>query len=235
MITRRRFLESASAAGVLWAISGRAARADAPAMTRETRDAMTPDQALDALVQGNARFVGGGMRPRDLMAQVRATATGQYPFAAVLDCMDSRVPPEIVFDQGIGDVFIVRVAGNFVDVDLLGSLEFATKVSGAKLVVVLGHTDCGAIKGACDDVQLGNLTATLSHIAPAVYAVPDTDGGRSSKNKAFVQKVAEANVRLNVKAIGERSAVMRELVDAKQLRVVGAMYDLATGKVTFSG
>lgn len=193
----------------------------------------TPDQAVDALRAGNARFLARRQSGRDLLAQVQATAGGQQPFAAVLGCIDSRVAPEIVFDQGIGKIFAARIAGNFADTDMLGSLEFATKLAGARAIVVLGHTECGAIKGACDGAQLGNLTATLAHLAPAVEAVTDVEGERDSKNRAFVQAVADQNVRLTVEALTARSEVMAELVKSGQLVIVGAMYDVGTGEVEF--
>jgi carbonic anhydrase len=232
MTTRRRFLQSASATGLMLALSGRGASGQVPSMTKEARRGITPDQALALLEEGNARFVTGKMLERDLMAQVRATASGQYPFAGVLGCIDSRVPPELVFDQGIGDIFSARVAGNFVNTDFIGSFEFATKIAGAKLIVVLGHTECGAIKGACDSAQFGNLTSTLSNIMPAVYAVNGVPGERTSKNSAFVQEVARENVRLNVKALTVRSAVLHDLVETGQIKVVGAMHDVATGRVS---
>ncbi len=235
MTTRRQFLRSLSAAGALLAASGRAAAAAVPAMTMQARDAMTPDQALALLRAGNERFVTGRMLERDLAAQVRATASGQYPFAVVLGCIDSRVPPELVFDQGIGDIFSARIAGNFANTDLIGSLEFATKLAGAKLIVVLGHTECGAIKGACDNAQLGNLTTTLSKIMPAVYTVTGVQGDRSSKNRAFVREVTRENVRLNVQALTDRSAVLRGLVDGNRIKVVGAMHDVDSGRVSLLG
>ncbi|MCI0454864.1 MAG: carbonic anhydrase [Candidatus Dadabacteria bacterium] len=235
MANRRQFLQSLSAAGILLAVSGSSVQSEVPVMSKEAQGDTTPDQALALLKEGNERFVSGKMLKRDLMAQVRATAWGQYPFAAVLGCIDSRVPPEFVFDQGIGDIFSARVAGNFADTDIIGSLEFATRIAGAKLIVVLGHTECGAIKGACDNAQLGNLTQTLSNILPAVYAVRDVQGERNSKNNAFVQQVTEANVRLNVQALTDRSTVMQGLVKQGQLKVVGAMYDVSTGRVTFYG
>jgi len=193
----------------------------------------TPAAAVERLAAGNARFSAGEALERDHLAEVKATAGGQTPFAAIISCLDSRVPPEIVFDQGIGDVFVGRVAGNYVDTDLLGSLEFATAVVGAKVIVVLGHTDCGAVKGACDNVQLGNLTHTLSNISPAVYAVPGFEGARTSANGEFVSAVTHANVDLNVKNITERSKVIADLVAAGKVKIVGAVYDVATGKVTF--
>jgi carbonic anhydrase len=215
------------------AMTGTSVSAEVPAMSQATQNDMTTEQALRALKEGNKRFVNGQMLNRDLLAQVNVTATGQFPFAVVLGCIDSRVPPELVFDQGIGDIFSPRIAGNFANTDIIGSIEFATRLAGAKLVVVLGHTECGAVKGACDGAQLGNLTHTLSNIAPAVYAAKDVKGDRSSGNKEYVQKVADANVRLTVQALSDRSAVLRELVAKNQLMIVGAMHDVATGRVTF--
>ncbi len=232
MTTRRQFLRSLPATGALLALPG-AAWVEASVMTEQAQRRMTPDQALAALKEGNERFVSGKSLQRDLMAQVRATASGQYPFAAVLGCIDSRVPPELVFDQGIGDIFSPRIAGNFANTDTIGSLEFTTKLAGAKLIVVLGHTACGAIKGACDNAQLGNLTQTLSNLAPAVYAATGVPGDRSSKNRAFVEQVTRENVRLTVQALNDRSTVLRSLVEAGQLAIVGAMYNVATGRVSF--
>ena len=197
-----------------------------------TASPQTPDEALRTLTAGNERFVRGAMESRDLMAEVKATAGGQSPFAIVVGCLDSRVAPEFVFDQGIGDIFVARVAGNFVNTDIIGSLEFGTKLVGSKLIVVLGHTECGAVKGACDDAQLGNLTHTLSNIMPAVHAADD-GGDRSSGNAAFVQKVADANVELAVSALTVRSVIMNDLVERGEIKIVGAMYDVATGRVTF--
>ncbi|MGD8347499.1 MAG: carbonic anhydrase family protein [Lysobacterales bacterium] len=201
--------------------------------TADSQSALTPSDALNLLKEGNERFLSGEMINRDLPAQVAATASGQFPHSVVLSCIDSRVPPELVFDQGLGDIFSPRVAGNFVDEELLGSMEFAAAVAGSKVIVVLGHTECGAVKGACDDVKLGNLTATLANIRPAVEAVSGIPGERNSKNKAFVDAVAHQNVKMTVDNILDRSLVLRELVDKGRLMVVGAMYDVATGKVTF--
>ena len=198
------------------------------ASTKESLAAMKPAEALEQLKQGNGRFLAGAA-PRDLRAQVKATASGQYPFAAVLSCMDSRVPPEIVFDQGIGDLFVVRVAGNVADTDDLGSLEYATKVVGSKLILVMGHTSCGAVKGAIDDVKLGNLTFLLEKIHPAVKAA----GPGTTKDHAYVDRVAEANVRQTIREIREKSPIIRELADSGKIGLGGAMYDVATGKVTF--
>ena len=197
--------------------------------------AITPDQALQRLMDGNARLLAGKTVNCDLLAQIEATAAGQAPFAAIVGCIDSRVPPELVFDQRLGSVFAARIAGNFVDTDIIGSLEYATKVAGAKLVMVLGHSDCGAIKGAIDNVQLGNLTATLANIRPAVEATTGVPGEHSSKNHALVQAVAETNARLAARMLLERSPVMSGLVDAGSLKVVAAMHDIGTGRVTLLG
>jgi len=194
---------------------------------------MTPQQALAELKAGNARFVAGHPLKRNLPADVKATASGQYPFAVVLSCLDSRQPIEIVLDQGIGDIFSARVAGNVLNDDVLGSMEFACKVSGAKLIAVIGHSNCGAIKGAIDDVQLGNLTGLLSKIKPAMDAVPADVQPRTSKNYKFVDEVSEANVRLVMQQIRERSPILREMIDNGQIELVGGMYDLSTGEVHF--
>ena len=209
------------------------AEAASTALTREAQAAITPDKALEMLKQGNERFVSGKSVERDYIAQVKQTAQGQYPFAAVVSCLDSRIPPEIVFDQGIGNLFVARVAGNFVDDDILGSLEFATKLAGAKLIVIMGHTECGAIRGACDAAQLGLLTTTLANINPAVNAVQGDYTPRNSQNRKFVQAVAEMNVKLTMQKLRDRSVVLRELIDSGAIGLVGAMYDIRTGKVTF--
>jgi len=201
--------------------------------TQEAQAAMSPQDALAKLRAGNARFVAGQSRARNLPAEVRATAGGQYPFAVILSCLDSRAPVELLFDQGIGDLFNARVAGNVLNDDILGSLEFACKVSGSKLIVVLGHSNCGAIKGAVDNVELGKLTGLLAKIKPAATQVPETIQPRTSKNDQFVQKVAEANVRLVTQQIREQSPILREMLDAGTIGLVGAMYDLATGEVHF--
>jgi len=185
------------------------------------------------LKEGNARFVQGKMLKRDLMQQVKATAAGQFPFATIVGCMDSRASNELLFDQGIGDIFSARVAGNFVNDDILGSLEFGSAVAGSRLIVVLGHTECGAIKGACDDVVVGNLTQTLVNIKPAVAAVSGFESARSSKNDKFVQAVTHKNVVLTVERIRERSPILRGMVDKGQIGLAGAMYDVHNGKVTF--
>jgi carbonic anhydrase len=215
------------------AMSGTGASAMAPVQTKASQAAMTPQQALQELRDGNARFVAGNPLHRDFPAQVKATAAGQYPFAVVLSCLDSRQPIEIVLDQGIGDIFSARVAGNILNDDILGSMEFACKVSGAKLIAVVGHSNCGAIKGAVDDVELGNLTGLLAKIKPAMDAVPTDVQPRTTKNYAFVDQVSEANVRLVMKEIRERSPILREMLDKGEIGLVGGMYDLSTGKVRF--
>jgi carbonic anhydrase len=196
--------------------------------TQESQAAMTPAAALERLKEGNFRFVSNTAKQRDWLGKVSTTAAGQFPFAAILGCMDSRVPIEIVFDQGIGDVFGIRVAGNVVNDDELGSLEYAVKV-GTKLIVVLGHTGCGAVKGAIDDVKLGNLTGLLAKIHPAVAAA----NCGSSKDEACVTKVAELNVRQAEKEIREKSPYLRTYLDEGKVELVGGIYDVATGKVTF--
>jgi len=196
--------------------------------TADSQAAMTPAQALERLQAGNARFVANAPKSRDWSAKVIATSAGQYPFAAVLGCMDSRAPIEIVFDQGVGDVFGVRVAGNVVNEDELGSLEYAAKV-GVKVIVVLGHTRCGAVKGALDHVELGNLTSLLAKIHPAVEAAHCGD----SHDEACVDKVATENVRQSMREIRQRSPYLAQYIDAGKIRLVGGMYDVSTGKVTF--
>ncbi len=205
----------------------------APQARAAAQKLTTPQQALDRLAAGNDRFAKGALTPRDLVAEMRVTAGGQYPVASIVTCLDSRTSPEYLFDLGLGEAFAARVAGNFVNEDILGSLEFAHKAAGAKLIVVLGHSACGAVKGACDDVKLGNLTATLAKIRPAVAAVKDDGSPRNSKNSVFVEQVAAANVRLTVAQIRERSPVLKGMLEAGEIGVVGGMYDLATGRVVF--
>ena len=203
------------------------------ALTREAQAAITPAKALEMLKQGNERFVSGKSIERDYLAQVKQTSSGQFPFAAVVSCLDSRIPPAIVFDRGIGDLFVARVAGNFVNDDILGSLEFATKLAGAKLILVMGHTECGAVKGACDAAQLGLLTATLANINSAVKAVQGNYTPRNSQNAEFVQAVTEMNVLLTMQTLRDRSVVLREMIDKGEIALVGAMYDVSSGRVIF--
>src|SRR5262245_46201608 len=205
-------------------------RRDLPA-TKQRQAAYTPAQVLEWLQAGNERFASGKPEPRDMLHDQRVTAAGQYPLGVLLSCIDSRAPAEYIFDTGLGDLFNARIAGNIADPDLVGSMEFACKVSGAKLVVVMGHTSCGAIKGACDRVQLGNLTGLLEKIQPAVEAVRDVRGERNSKNKAFVEAVAEANVRLTVERIRELSPILKGMESEGKIQIVGCMYDLETGRV----
>ena len=202
--------------------------------TPESQSAITPSQAIEILKQGNVRFTSGSTTSRDYQSQVSQTAGGQYPIAAVVSCIDSRIPTEIVFDQGIGDIFNARIAGNFVNEDILGSLEFACKVAGAKAIVVMGHTSCGAIKGACDKAELGNLTQMLEKIMPAVDAVHTPEGtDRSSANTKFVDAVAAKNVELTLAKIRENSPVLMAMIEANEIEIIGAMYDVASGKVSF--
>ena len=205
----------------------------AKTQTKQSQADMTPQKALKKLNNGNSRFVHGKMKKRNLMKQVRATADGQYPFAAIVGCIDSRASNELIFDQGIGDIFSVRIAGNFVNDDMLGSLEFACAAAGARLIVVLGHTECGAVKGACDDVIMGNLTHTLANIKPAVAAVSGFESDRTSKNNEFVQAVADKNVQLTIDRIRRRSPILKDMQKRKRIDLVGAMYDVNTGKVSF--
>ncbi|NNC82516.1 MAG: carbonic anhydrase [Flavobacteriales bacterium] len=201
--------------------------------TQDLQAEMTPDRALEMLKQGNERFVNRNMTDRDLMEQVDITGKGQYPFATVLHCIDSRVSAELIFDQGIGDLFSVRIAGNFVNEDILGSMEFATKLAGTKVLMVLGHTHCGAVKGACDHVEMGNLTSMLSKITPIVDQVEQEFDEKGSSNPELVQKVAELNVHQALSDIRTKSPIIREMEEKRELKLVGGMYDINTGKVTF--
>ncbi|MDX1331584.1 MAG: carbonic anhydrase family protein [Robiginitalea sp.] len=205
------------------------------ALTKEAQAKISPMGAVEILKQGNERFMKNRKADRDLLEQVKDTATGQYPFATILSCIDSRVSAELIFDQGVGDIFSVRVAGNIVNEDLLGSMEFACKLAGTKVVVVLGHTSCGAVKGACDDAHLGNLTTLLSKIKPAVHAVavPEDPAERTSKNLDFVDQVAETNVRMTIENIRKQSPVLRIMEEDGEIALIGAMYDISTGKVDF--
>ncbi|WP_452601794.1 carbonic anhydrase family protein [Pontimicrobium sp. MEBiC06410] len=205
------------------------------AHTKETQDKMTPALALEALKEGNTRFKANEKANRDLLQQVEDTSTGQFPFATVLSCIDSRVSSELIFDQGIGDLFSIRIAGNFVNEDILGSMEFACKLAGTKLVVVLGHTACGAVKGACDHARLGNLTALINKIEPAVEAVtePKDESLRNSKNIDFVNEVAKKNVLMTIDNIRSSSSVLAEMENNGEIKIIGGMYDIKTGDVNF--
>ena len=233
MLSRRHFCCGGLMAGSLLSFDRALAADQCSALTQDRQTALNPDDALAKLKAGNERFVSRNMRNCDLLQQVRATSIGQFPAAVVIGCIDSRVPPELIFDLRIGDIFSARVAGNIVNDDIVGSSEFATKISGAKLIVVLGHSECGAIKGAIDGAELGELTQLLAKIKPAVKACNDEPGDHTSKNKAFVQQVAIANAKLAAENLTKTSGVLRDLVAEKQLGIVAAMHDIATGRVTF--
>ncbi|MEP7383900.1 MAG: carbonic anhydrase family protein [Gemmatimonadota bacterium] len=202
---------------------------------RATQATITPRSALDFLHEGNARFVNNLNTNRDLLQQANATRDDQWPFATILSCMDSRTSAELIFDQGLGDIFSIRVAGNIVNTDVLGSMEFACRLAGSRLIVVLGHSNCGAVKGACDHVELGNLTELLSKVQPAVYeerSVTDPSE-RNSKNRAFVASVARLNVHRSVRSVIDRSYILERMIEEEQIGVVGGMHDLDSGRVEF--
>ena len=201
--------------------------------TAETQATMTPTKALQFLKEGNSRFINNLKANRNLMEQVDLTRQGQFPFATILHCIDSRTSAELIFDQGIGDIFSIRIAGNFVNEDILGSMEFASKLAGTKLILVMGHTHCGAVKGACDHVKMGNLTALLSKLNPVVEKVEAKYEEKGSANEALVQNVAEENVHYTIRQIMERSPIIKELVDKGELGLVGSMYDISNGEVRF--
>ena len=202
------------------------------AITKEVQDGLTPDGVLNDLLAGNGRFVSGNANSSDTGALVQQTTTGQYPKAVILSCIDSRVPVEMVFDQTIGDVFVARVAGNFENTDILGSMEYSCKVAGSKLVLVLGHESCGAVKAACDEVELGNITALLDNIMPAVrLSSEQVEGVANSSNSTFVAKTVENNVRLTMDRIRERSPILKEMENNGEISIVGGVYMLSSGKV----
>lgn len=205
---------------------------DSQIITKEIQQSYTPADVLMLLKDGNRRFVDGKPMERDLHKQVKETSKGQYPFATVLSCMDSRSPAEIILDEGIGDIFNIRIAGNVVNADVLGSMEYGSKVVGAKLILVLGHTDCGAVKGAIDDVEMGNLTQLLERIEPAAKKAK-YEGERTSKNKEFVEIVTKENVLNAMNYIRNNSAILKEMEDSGQIDIVGGMYDVSTGVITF--
>ncbi|WP_269505085.1 carbonic anhydrase family protein [Burkholderia sp. IMCC1007] len=233
---RRNFLKLAGTATVVGLAAGplftKPARADA--LTKAQRDSMTPEQIIKVMNQGNARFQRGERKARNYLREQRASSAGQYPAAVLLSCIDSRAPAEVIMDLGIGDVFNCRVAGNIENNDILGSMEFACKLSGAKVVVVMGHTACGAIKGAIANAELGNLTGLLAKIKPAVQATI-YEGDRSATNYAFVDAVSRKNVELTIDSIRQRSPVLAELETTGTIKIVGAMYNLRTGAVEFFG
>jgi len=202
-------------------------------LSREMRDALTPQLAIDVLRRGNDRFVNNLKSNRNLLQQVNETSEGQHPFAIVLSCIDSRTSAELIFDQGLGDIFSARVAGNVLNEDILGSMEFACKVAGAKAIVVLGHTRCGAVKGACDGVQMGNLTALLQKIAPAIAEETETYENRTSSNAEYVERVASLNVKLVKRQIVERSSLLAAMLENSEIALLGGIYDVETGAVDF--
>jgi len=234
MLNRRQTLHGMVVVAGMAAAATAAAKDRCVAFTPTMQQAKTPDEALQRLKDGNARFVAGQALHCDLLEQVRSTAQQQAPFAAVLGCIDSRVPPELVFDQNIGDMFVARIAGNIASTDIIGSLEFATALAGAKLIVVLGHSECGAVKGAIDDAKLGSLTGVLQQIRPALAKL-DYKGVPSSKDKALVQRVAEQNAKDAAAQLTSRSETMATLVRDGKLKIVYAMHDVATGRVSWHG
>ena len=202
-------------------------------LNKEIQASITPRKALEILKEGNTRFINNLKAHRNLLEQVNDTRDGQWPFAIILSCIDSRTSAELIFDQGLGDIFSVRIAGNIVNTDILGSMEFACKVAGSRLIIVLGHSKCGAVKGACDHVEMGNLTELLSKIQPAVYQEKETKEERNASNATFVENVAEINVKRSVKNIIERSYVLEQMIAKGEIGIVGAMHNIETGEVNF--
>ncbi len=202
-------------------------------LTKEMQTAITPLMALELLQEGNKRFVNNLKVNRNLLQQANETSDGQHPFAVILSCIDSRTSAELIFDQGLGDIFSVRIAGNIINEDILGSMEFGCKVAGSKIIVVLGHTKCGAVKGACDHVEMGNLTALLSKIRPAVDDEETITQNRNSNNAEFVEKVSVINVKRTVKSILQRSPILKEMIEKGELGIVGGTHDITTGQVSF--
>lgn len=202
-------------------------------LTKEMQESITPAKALELLQEGNVRFVNNLKVNRNLLQQANETSDGQHPFAVILSCIDSRTSAELIFDQGLGDIFSVRIAGNIINEDILGSMEFGCKVAGSKIIVVLGHSKCGAVKGACDSVEMGNLTSLLDKIRPAVDNEKTEKDERSSKNPEFVEKVSEINVKRTVKAILQRSPILKEMIESGEIGIVGGMHDITSGEVTF--
>lgn len=202
-------------------------------LTKEKQAAITPSMALNLLNEGNKRFVNNLKVNRNLLQQANETSDGQHPFAVMLSCIDSRTSAELIFDQGLGDIFSVRIAGNIINEDILGSMEFACKVAGSKIIVVLGHTKCGAVKGACDHIEMGNLTALLNKIRPAVDDETLTKENRNSNNSVFVENVSTINVKRTVKSIMQRSTILKEMIESGQIGIVGGTHDISTGEVIF--
>ncbi len=201
--------------------------------TKETQKGLTPELALDILKEGNERFVNNIKAHRNLLEQVNETSQGQFPFAAILSCIDSRTSAELIFDQGLGDILSIRIAGNILNEDILGSMELACKIAGSKLIVVLGHTKCGAILGACDNIVLGHITTLLNKIKPAIEQETITKTERNGTNKSFLQNVTVNNVFITVKKIKEQSSILREMEETKQIKIIGGLHDIDTGQVIF--
>jgi carbonic anhydrase len=201
--------------------------------TKETQDKLTPELALEILKEGNERFVTNIKAHRNYLEQVNDTSAGQFPFAAILSCIDSRTSAELIFDQGLGDIFSIRIAGNILNEDILGSMEFACKFAGSKLIVVLGHSKCGAIEGACNNIELGNITTLLSKIKPAIALEKTTLEERNGSNVSFVNNVTINNVLITVQKIKEGSSILKEMCDSKQINIIGGLHDIDTGQVTF--
>lgn len=201
--------------------------------TKETQLSLTPESALQILKEGNDRFVNNLKANRNLLQQVNDTSSGQFPFATILSCIDSRTSAELIFDQGLGDIFSIRIAGNILNEDILGSMEFATKIAGSKIIVVLGHTKCGAIAGACNHVELGNLTTLLNKIQPAIFQEKETKENRTGSNPQFVNNVTDINVHLTIERIRRESLIIDELEQEGKIKIVGGSYDVETGKVSF--
>jgi len=202
-------------------------------LTKEMQAAITPTMALDLLKEGNKRFINNMKVNRNLLQQANETSDGHHPFAVILSCIDSRTSAELIFDQGLGDVFSVRIAGNIINEDILGSMEFGCKIAGSKIIVVLGHTKCGAVKGACDHVEMGNLTALLSKLQPAVYDEKTVTENRGSDNEEFVEKVSTINVKRTVHAIMERSPILKEMIANGECGIIGGNHNITTGEVSF--
>lgn len=202
-------------------------------LTKETRDIITPQMAIELLKEGNERFVNNLKVNRNLLQQVNETSDGQHPFAIILSCIDSRTSAELIFDQGLGDIFSCRIAGNILNEDIIGSMEFACKIAGVKLIMVLGHTECGAIKGACEGVKMGKLTGLLKKIYPAIKMEKSVKANRNGNNQDFVNKVAALNIKMVIKQIGKKSRILKVLQKNNQIAVIGGLYDVSTGVVTF--
>lgn len=201
--------------------------------TKQTQEELTPQLAIDLLKQGNERFVNNIKAHRNLLQQVNETSAGQFPFAAILSCIDSRTSAELIFDQGLGDILSIRIAGNILNEDILGSMEFSCKLAGSKLIVVLGHTNCGAITGACNNIVLGNITGLLNKIKPAIEMETETQTNRTDKNEIFLRNVTVNNVFITVKKVREQSNILQEMEKAGEIKIIGGLYDVDTGQVTF--